>query len=169
MFSSPVVRGLSFNSGSETHKPRWDCVFITSVASSWFGNPGLGQLAQVLDWWPGMIWAGIDFPSNLRDVLPTTWPLTIQVHHTSLPAVSWNEHVLRVFIWAVSSSWSDCLHTVQCQLFFKSLLKYYLLNETHSDHPIWSYNQFLHHSKLLCFPPPTTKYFLNILYNVIIH
>lgn len=89
MFSSPVVQGLSFNSGSETHKPRWDCVFIISVASSWFGNPGLGQLAQVLDWWPGMIWAGIDFPSNLRDVLPTTWPLTIQVHHTSLPVVSW--------------------------------------------------------------------------------
>ena len=49
IFSSPVVRGLSFNSGSETHKPRWYCVFIISDASSWFRNPGLGQLAQALD------------------------------------------------------------------------------------------------------------------------
>lgn len=28
MFSSPAVQGLSFISGSETHKLRWDCVFI---------------------------------------------------------------------------------------------------------------------------------------------
>ena len=49
MFRSPVVQGLSFISDSETHKPRWDCVFIISVASSWFRNPGVGQLDQVLD------------------------------------------------------------------------------------------------------------------------